>query len=1567
MRNVRTSSSPTQHNNNINKRFFRTANLIREYKNYQYFERRSDNSLDHTKRNLKGTNVNSDIINHHHNNLNDENANANNNNNNNNLITYEHLSESSWIELVLPFTILAITILAVILIAVILFIWIQKYYREKREKSQIVDHKIQSKIYCTKKKCDRVNNNRNKMNSRKWLKGKSKKIDSQIVNDLEQKLETVEFKSTPPTSPNSQKLQEDQQQQSDDDEEETETSEINIEKESTIIPCPLAISDISIASIIQPPQTTSSSLAASSEQTSPLSLLQEEVHCIQPKEEQAAKIYKSIATSPPPFSPTTILQHYASQHHKYVTQGTQTYFTKAPNSPNNLLSSSFAVLQTPTTSSCTSNPFIISPSFENNNKENKEPFSKLRNICLNKTISSFKHDNSGVSCGTSSSASSPSSVISTSPKIISTSPKVNTNVLQQQNSPINPFNSPNSFNFSPKLANAHTNTGSPPISATTQKVGNYFRFPEIETPPGITIVTDTIQLPARKLSCLEKQHSTNISTDLTDVPIITKAFENLSMENIIGKNNDKESIILKIDEVDSPILEEKMSPFYSCNTRNNNNDNIVNNNNSENTLTIRRARLKSISLDSDGARLVEENLTMPVEELVEIASYNNKQITDSDIDVAAASCANNNNNNNNRFNPKNKYNLTINLDFRDSSLDITENSDINMNQEFDDDDDDDDDDDIGNEGMCRTPTMKYFVNKKAVSLDSTENQQEHGNKMQQQAFPGKTASTETFNYYFGQNNKMNSSISVPSTPKHLTSNKLKISTSEDRNSTGGGQTVCGRYNRNKLGSYDENADKLRVTTSTQHHQQQLTSYKTNLTASIQTLNISSSNLKTLPEIMSINDFDGTQSTAANVPRIGPPSIPSTSKSGILQRRGSNHSLTLNLDGSCGNLTRGLSCSNYSLGNLHGSHLNIAGSNYNLQGQPNHRVVTVKKNLLQRRGSNTSLTLNIQGSNNNLNRFNSHSSLNITGSSQKKGLLERRNSNASLTLNVHNRGLSISNCNLRGSECSLSSVNTNQMAELMMLEQEAEHQEAENEKEKAASEKYAQRNQRKFLSSENLHNMRSSTAMSMANTHRQQSQHQTPYGSIDNLKQAQPYHHNEKVPVISTKPLSPQSTSEDFKIYLANIQFLQSASNVLDEEHLKTLNELFQKSYKNHPKENLISSTMVHHRQFNNDDILNSKIGSDGTTLISFGTGATTSPDEDQKQLLIKLHQEFWNLPTNYQEKPMVFGSQSKNRYKTILPNEHSRVILQREEGIPIEPYINANFIKGPDYTTDCYIATQGPMQNTVYEFWLMVFQNIQKKHPSNGIQKIAMLTDFIESQRQKCAVYFPKESGSCEIFTNSGLPNEENIVRDRLETILSSLPSESSGSSERDEGKQLPKISFNYFIIKNIGLKQKNGYSIRKLALIYGNYEIESIQQYTVYHYWFPDWPDHRSPQDIDVLLDMSLDLLDGDCTKDFTKNNEVTGNNNINKNNNNCKNPLPIIHCSAGIGRTGCLAAILNGLGQIRSNSNNPLTGEGTSVDILGIVCNLRLQRGGMVQNSEQYELIHRSLCLYQQKLRKN
>lgn len=252
------------------------------------------------------------------------------------------------------------------------------------------------------------------------------------------------------------------------------------------------------------------------------------------------------------------------------------------------------------------------------------------------------------------------------------------------------------------------------------------------------------------------------------------------------------------------------------------------------------------------------------------------------------------------------------------------------------------------------------------------------------------------------------------------------------------------------------------------------------------------------------------------------------------------------------------------------------------------------------------------------------------------------------------------------------------------------------------------------------------------------------------------------------------------------------------------------------------------------------------------------------------------------------------------------------------------------------------MQNTIYEFWLMVLQNMQKAG-GHGVQKIAMLTDFIESARQKCAVYFPSEVNDVVTFTSTSLTQDENFVRENLSKIFD------PGKSDETAEESATTVAFNFFVVKNVGLKQKNGYSIRKLQLYYGTGRMDKIETHSVYHYWFPDWPDHRSPQDIDVLLDMSLDLLDGNCVSDFD---ETVGEEVATAAE---KSLLPVVHCSAGIGRTGCLAAILNGLGQIRSNGD---------VDVLGIVCNLRLQRGGMVQNSEQYELIHRSLCLYQQKI---
>ena len=191
--------------------------------------------------------------------------------------------------------------------------------------------------------------------------------------------------------------------------------------------------------------------------------------------------------------------------------------------------------------------------------------------------------------------------------------------------------------------------------------------------------------------------------------------------------------------------------------------------------------------------------------------------------------------------------------------------------------------------------------------------------------------------------------------------------------------------------------------------------------------------------------------------------------------------------------------------------------------------------------------------------------------------------------------------------------------------------------------------------------------------------------------------NSNVRNISTKPLSPQTTSEDFKIYLANIQFLQNASNVLTMAYLRKLHNFFTKTYRKmvaatataaqeaFQQQQQQKEDAAHKGQHESTKADGEAATTAGTKMMLLHSDSLHHPpvcddesyEEEHKRMVLKIHQEFWDLPTNYQEKPLVFGSQAKNRYKTILPNEHSRVILEPERSPAAggEPYINANYIK----------------------------------------------------------------------------------------------------------------------------------------------------------------------------------------------------------------------------------------------------------------------------------------------------
>lgn len=238
-------------------------------------------------------------------------------------------------------------------------------------------------------------------------------------------------------------------------------------------------------------------------------------------------------------------------------------------------------------------------------------------------------------------------------------------------------------------------------------------------------------------------------------------------------------------------------------------------------------------------------------------------------------------------------------------------------------------------------------------------------------------------------------------------------------------------------------------------------------------------------------------------------------------------------------------------------------------------------------------------------------------------------------------------------------------------------------------------------------------------------------------------------------------------------------------------------------------------------------------------------------------------------------NQNKNRYVDILPYDYNRVELSEINGDAGSTYINASYIDGFKEPRK-YIAAQGPRDETVDDFWRMIWE--QKA------TVIVMVTRCEEGNRNKCAEYWP-----C-----------------------------------MEEGTR----AFRDVVVKVIEHKICPDYIIQKLNI---THKKEKATGREVTHIQFTSWPDHGVPEDPHLLLKLRR---------------------RVNAFSNFFSGPI-VVHCSAGVGRTGTyigIDAMLEGL-----------EAEG-KVDVYGYVVKLRRQRCLMVQVEAQYILIHQALVEYNQ-----
>uniref|UniRef100_A0A5F9D239 protein-tyrosine-phosphatase n=1 Tax=Oryctolagus cuniculus TaxID=9986 RepID=A0A5F9D239_RABIT len=252
------------------------------------------------------------------------------------------------------------------------------------------------------------------------------------------------------------------------------------------------------------------------------------------------------------------------------------------------------------------------------------------------------------------------------------------------------------------------------------------------------------------------------------------------------------------------------------------------------------------------------------------------------------------------------------------------------------------------------------------------------------------------------------------------------------------------------------------------------------------------------------------------------------------------------------------------------------------------------------------------------------------------------------------------------------------------------------------------------------------------------------------------------------------------------------------------------------------------------------------------------------------------------------GNLEKNRYGDVPCLDQTRVKLTKRSGHTQTDYINASFMDGYKQK-NAYIGTQGPLENTYRDFWLMVWE--QK------VLVIVMTTRFEEGGRRKCGQYWPLEKDS--------------------------------------------RVRFGFLTVTNLGVENMSHYKKTTLEI----HNTEERQKRQVTHFQFLSWPDYGVPSSAASLIDFLRVVRSQQSLAVSSLGARARGQ---------CPEPPIVVHCSAGIGRTGTFCSLDICLAQLE---------ELGTLNVFQTVSRMRTQRAFSIQTPEQYYFCYKAILEFAEK----